>query len=118
MDDMERVGTVHTFADTVETHASALAQAAHLIGVQGGPDGGEARVLAKLLIREVLTGFVIKGRYCPHGEKLLGEDVTCSARVTASASVVRDRVQDTIGAAAGARSRLNACLWCVGCSVC
>ena len=75
VNDVEGVGPIDPFADALRPYYTyTLAQTANLVGVQSGPDGIKAWVLAELAVHEVLASLVIKDRHCPHGEECLGED--------------------------------------------
>ena len=74
VDNMEGVGCMDLFADVLGPDANALAQAAHLVGVQSGPYGRKAWVFAELVVGEVLTSLVVEDSYRSHTEERLGED--------------------------------------------
>ena len=74
VNDMEGVSPIDPFAVALRTYTYALAQTAHLVEVQSGPDGCTAWVLAKLAVREVLASLVIKVGHHLHGEECLGKD--------------------------------------------
>ena len=75
VDNVEGVGPIDPFADALGSCTDALSQTAHLVGVQSGPDGHKAWVLAELAVREVITSLIIEDRHRPHAEERLGEDV-------------------------------------------
>ena len=68
VDDMEGVGPIDSFSNSLGTYTNALAEAAHLVGVRSGPDGRKTGVHAELVVLEVLASLFIEERYCPHAD--------------------------------------------------
>ena len=66
--DMECVGPISPLANALGTYTNDFAQAAHLVGVRGGPDGRKSWVLAELAACEVISSLIIKDRHCPYAE--------------------------------------------------
>ena len=58
--DMECVGPISPLANALGTYTNDFAQAAHLVGVQGGLNGRRVGVLVELMAWEVVAGLVIE----------------------------------------------------------